>query len=128
MVGPGPDGDLDPVAYERLNEIGSWVKINSEAIYGTKPVKPYQEAKIAFTKKGNSVNAIYLPDENGKSMPDKILISAVQPIIGSKIYLLGYKKPLSWKKTENGTIINIPSALQLKPTCQYAWKFKIQVL
>jgi len=127
-IGPGPDGDLDPVAYERLNEIGNWMKINSEAIYGTKPVKPYQEAKIAFTKKGNSVYAIYLPDEGEKTMPVKVLISSVQPIIGSKIYLLGYMKPLIWKKTEKGTIINIPSDLQRKPLCQNAWTFKIQVV
>lgn len=126
-IGPGPDGDFDPMAYNRLKEIGNWMKINSEAIYGTKPVKPYQESKIAFTKKANSVYAIYLPDEDEKGIPAKVLISSFQPINGSKIYLLGYEKPLSWSKTEQGITINIPSALQQKPICHYAWTFKIQV-
>ena len=70
-IGPGPDGDIDPIAYDRLKEIGEWMKINSEAIYGTKPVKPYQETKIAFTKKENVVYAIYLPDENEKTFHPK---------------------------------------------------------
>src|SRR4030095_10424426 len=27
-IGPGPDGDWDPIAYERLKEIGAWMKVN----------------------------------------------------------------------------------------------------
>ena len=126
-IGPGPDGDFDPVAYERLKEIGNWMKINSEAIYGTKPVKPYQENKIAFTQKGNSVYAIYLPNEDEKAIPSKVLISSFQPMKDSKIYLLSYVKPLSWEKSGNGIVINIPLALQRKPVCQNAWTFKMKV-
>ena len=126
-IGPGPDGDFDPVAYDRLNEIGSWMKINSEAIYGTKPVKPYQGTQMAFTKKGNSVYAVYLPDEDEKTMPAKVFVSSFQPVGSSQIYLLGYEKPLSWVKNGKGVIINIPSTLQHKSPCKYAWTFKIQV-
>jgi len=102
------------------------MKINSEAIYGTKPVKPYQENKIAFTQKGNSVYAIYLPDSEEKIIPAKVLISTFQPKNNSKVYLLGYEKPLSWEKSGNGIVINIPLALQRKPVCQNEWTFKIQ--
>jgi alpha-L-fucosidase len=126
-IGPGPDGDFDPVAYSRLKEIGDWMKINSEAIYGTKPVKPYQETKIAFTKKYNSVYAFYLPDEDEKTLPAKVFVSSFQSTGGSKIYLLGYEKSLKWEKNGKGIVINIPSVLQQKLPCQYAWTFKIQV-
>lgn len=126
-IGPSPDGDFDPVAYSRLKEIGEWMKINSEAIYGTKPVKPYQETKITFTKKGNSVYAFYLPDEDEKTMPAKVFVSSFQPVESSKIYLLGYEKPLSLERNGKGIVINIPPALQHKSPCQYAWVFKIQV-
>jgi alpha-L-fucosidase len=34
-IGPGPNGDFDPVAYERLKAIGDWMKINSVGIYQT---------------------------------------------------------------------------------------------
>ncbi|MBN1338199.1 MAG: alpha-L-fucosidase [Bacteroidales bacterium] len=34
-VGPKPDGSFPEESVERLNEIGAWMKINGEAIYGT---------------------------------------------------------------------------------------------
>jgi len=36
-IGPRADGDIPPVMEERLLEIGSWLKVNGEAIYGTHP-------------------------------------------------------------------------------------------
>ncbi|HRD52003.1 MAG TPA: alpha-L-fucosidase [Flavobacteriales bacterium] len=33
-VAPGPDGQLDSTAYVRLKEVGEWLKVNGEAIYG----------------------------------------------------------------------------------------------
>ena len=126
-IGPGPDGDFDPVAYERLAEIGAWMKINSEAIYGTKPVKPYQQDKIVFTKKADYVYAIYLPDEKETTLPAKIAITAIQPQEGSQLYLLGCEKPLEWEKADKGISINVPVNLQDKPPCQQAWVFKLKV-
>ncbi|HMD00670.1 MAG TPA: alpha-L-fucosidase, partial [Ferruginibacter sp.] len=50
-IGPGPDGEFDPVAYQRLHEIGSWMKINSEAIYGTRMYNSFGEGdSIRFTR------------------------------------------------------------------------------
>lgn len=34
-VAPGPDGQLDSTAYVRLKEVGEWLKVNGEAVYGT---------------------------------------------------------------------------------------------
>lgn len=34
-VAPGPDGQLDTTAYVRLKEVGEWLKVNGEAVYGT---------------------------------------------------------------------------------------------
>ena len=126
-IGPGPDGDLHPIAYDRLKEIGNWMKMNGEAIYGTKPVKPYQETKLAFTQKGNNLYAFYLPDEDEKNIPAIVMISSKQPVKGSKIFLLGYSEPLKWEKNGKGVLINIPEKLQKSPVCQNAWTFKMQV-
>ena len=71
-VGPSPEGELDPKVYDRLKGIGDWMQINSEAIYGTKAIKPYHETKTAFTQKGNNVYAFYLPDEDEKMMKMRI--------------------------------------------------------
>ncbi len=36
-IGPDADGTIPVVMEERLTEIGSWLKTNGEAIYGTRP-------------------------------------------------------------------------------------------
>ena len=36
-INPKADGTLPPVTKQRLAEIGSWMKINGEAIYATRP-------------------------------------------------------------------------------------------
>lgn len=35
-VGPRPDGRWDSTAYQRLADVGAWMKTNGEAIYGTR--------------------------------------------------------------------------------------------
>ena len=64
-VGPGPDGEWDSLAYNRLEAIGKWMKINGEAVYESEadPNLPRQ-GKWAFTRKGTNVYAIYQVAEN----------------------------------------------------------------
>ena len=64
-VGPGPDGEWDTLAYNRLEAIGKWMKINGEAVYESEadPNLPRQ-GKWAFTRKGTNVYAIYQVAEN----------------------------------------------------------------
>ncbi len=64
-VGPGPDGEWDTLAYNRLEAIGKWMKINAEAVYESEadPNLPRQ-GKWAFTRKGTNVYAIYQVAEN----------------------------------------------------------------
>ena len=38
-IGPAADGAIPPIMEERLLQIGSWLKMNGDAIYGTKPWK-----------------------------------------------------------------------------------------
>jgi alpha-L-fucosidase len=139
-VGPGPDGELHPTAYQRLKEIGDWMKVNSEAIYGTQPVAPYKDTKKAFTQKGNNIYAIYLADDVADGagakpriksgvtapLPSEINIESFQPAKGSKVYLLGYGKPLSWKPSGAGFTVKIPQALQQHPPCDHAWVIRFQ--
>ena len=125
-VGPDPNGELAPDAYARMAEIGAWMEVNGEAIYGTRPIEPFKEAKTCFTQKNDgTVYAIYLADEDETAPPAKLLLYGMQPKVGAKITLLGYDKPLKWEKVGTGALIELPAAVQKNPPCQYAWAFKV---
>jgi hypothetical protein len=43
--------------------------------------------------------------------------------------MLGYKKPLKWKQTEQGVKIDIPDELQSPANrpCEHAWGFRFEM-
>lgn len=124
-IGPGPDGELDPVAYQRLKEIGAWMKVNSEAIYGTRMYKVFGEGdNIRFTQtKDGKTGYIFLFNfpEDGKVTLTKMSFAK-----NTKLQLLGSKKKLSWKKTDGGVEIKIPSSK--KSGTDYVWVIKVSPL
>lgn len=52
-IGPQPDGSLPATALSRLEEIGTWMKANGEAIYGTTAGEVQQGDSIVSTRKGD---------------------------------------------------------------------------
>jgi alpha-L-fucosidase len=120
-IGPGPDGKWDPQAYERLKEIGSWIKINGEAIYGTRGMERFAEGKFRFTQGQNGkYYAIYLAEE-GNRLPEKIVISSLIPSERAFVRLLGTTGEVRWEKCDNGTIIHLPKSGTLPSASSYAW-------
>ncbi|UKJ05880.1 alpha-L-fucosidase [Solitalea lacus] len=128
-VGPDKSGDLVPEVYERLKGIGAWMEINNEGIYATEPISPYQVDKWRFTKskQNNYAYAFYLADEKESTIPTEINLPAIQPSNNSAIHLLGYDKPLKWKKGTKGTLITVPTQAIAKLKGQPAWTFRVTV-
>jgi len=125
-IGPSPDGDWADDAYDRLQGIGEWMKINSEAIYETRPIAPYKEGKVCLTqKKDGTVYAIYLSEEDEKNPPSKIWLSKIQPVEGAKLNMLGAKEELKWEKVGKGFLVNIPESVQKNPPCRDACVIRI---
>jgi alpha-L-fucosidase len=126
-IAPGPDGEWHEEAYSRLAEIGKWIDVNGDAIYGTKPLAPYREASWAFTQKGEDSYAIYLAKESETVLPAKVTIPAVKAPAKSKLYLKGYDKPLKYAVTDKGIEVAIPDKIKTKGESP-AWVFKISKL
>jgi len=121
-IGPSPEGEFDPIAYQRLKEIGQWINTNGEAIYGSRMNNSFGEGeKIRFTKsKDGKQQFVFLFDypENGKVNFTKINVPEK-----STISLLGNSKKLKWKKTEAGYEVELP--VSLKPATDHVWVLKI---
>jgi len=65
-IGPGPDGRWHDVAYDRLEDLGDWLRVNGEAIYGTRAMAPYTQGKYRLTRAmDGAVYAIYQVAEKG---------------------------------------------------------------
>jgi alpha-L-fucosidase len=118
-------GALPEVQKTRLIDIGKWLKINGEGIYSTRAYSTPQEGNIRYTrsKDNETVYAISI------GWPGKTLeLKSVEPAKDSKIYLLGYDKPLKWTHKNGTTVVSFPSDLQneAKRPCNYAYTLKIQ--
>ncbi len=120
-IGPGPDGEWDPSAYDRLKKIGAWMKINGEAIYNTRMWTSYMDGdRIRYTQsKDGRVRYVFLFD----FPEDKIVITKLPFTQTSKVSLLGMDSNLKWEKTEAGIEFELPSDLQIKGS--YVWTLKV---
>ena len=99
-VGPGPDGEWDSLAYNRLEAIGKWMKTNGEAVYESEadPNLPRQ-GKWAFTRKGTAVYAIYQVAEN-ELIENSLTVNLPAGVKVKSVSVIG--GPQKVKFTQNG--------------------------
>ena len=124
-IAPTAEGDYEDEAYDRLKGITEWMKINGEAIYNTRPVEPYKEGKICFTKlKDGTTYAIYLIDDHEKILPKKLIFEKFKPAIDTEIEILGTGIKLKGIKKDNNFIINFPEDIRKNIPNKHAWTLK----
>jgi alpha-L-fucosidase len=133
------DGTIDDEVVRILEAIGGWLKVNGEAIYGTRPWLKFGEGPnmhvtedigavkftandFRFTTKGKTLYAIAL----GWAEGGKWLIGSLASIWdGNRIesvQLLGYDGKLKWQQTNEGLLVEAPPQ---KP-CECAFVLKIE--
>jgi len=127
-IGPDPEGEYDETAYQRLSEIGEWMKVNGEAIYDSRAIEPYKFNKTCFTQQKDSgtIYCIYLADENESTMPEIITLPAFDLQPESRFILLGSKSDLDFAVKDDRIIVEIPGEVRNNPPCKYAWTIKIK--
>jgi alpha-L-fucosidase len=102
-VGPTAEGVLPSPIVSRLREMGDWVRVNGEAIYGT-TVSPYgMPAWGRYTAKGDKVYAhVFDWPKDGR-----LTLSGVKgaPL---RAFLLADAKPLAIERADSGWVVQLP--------------------
>lgn len=132
-----PSGTLDEEARWILAQIGGWLTVNGEAIYGTRPWKKFGEggtrlasgsfaekeakaftpADFRFTTKGDALYAIALGWPT-----DDWVVTSVDAGRVKQVSLLGHDGPLEWSATPDGLKIAPPA----RRPCDHAWCLRIE--
>jgi alpha-L-fucosidase len=121
-------GALPVIEENRLRDIGKWLKVNGEGIYGTRTYSTTSEGDVRYTC-GKNNQIVYAITTIWPG--DKLELKSVVPKSGSKIYLLGKEEPLKWSydHIKGLTNILIPDNLQkdVNRPCKYAYTFRIEI-
>jgi len=142
-IGPKPDGTIPEQAEKILLEMGQWLDVNGEAVYGTRPWKifgegptrvvggsfhdtagrPFTPQDIRFTSRGNTLYAIVLAWPPGGRLVIKSLAGS-SPLTQTQVKtveLVGSNAKLAWSRGKDGLHVELPAQ---KPS-GYAFALKI---
>jgi len=141
-IAPGPDGTWHDGAYELLRGVGEWMRVNDEAIYGTRAVAPYKSGNTCLTRKrdGDVVYAIYLASEGETALPARLRVDGIRPVAEARITLLGLDGAgdgagnnagagaLVWERDATGFAVAIPESVRRHLPCTNAWTLRISAI
>ncbi|WCJ59405.1 alpha-L-fucosidase [Fontisphaera persica] len=134
-----PDGTLDPEVEQMLEQLGDWMAINGEAIYGTRPWITYGEgrvrasgghfkedfqytaADIRFTTKGETLYAFLMGWPSSREVLIRSLAARAGSGVVTGVSLLGHKGKLAFRQDAQGLQVTLPE----KAPCAYAVALKI---
>jgi alpha-L-fucosidase len=141
-VGPRPDGTIPEPVQQVLRDVGEWLKMNGEAIYGTRPwtrygegptavaggafhekdAKPYTSEDFRFTTKGETLYAIELGwPADGKATIHSLGSHALKGQKVQSVNLLGSEARIEWHQDPEGLRIQFPA----RPPGKYAYVLRL---
>ncbi|HLO89896.1 MAG TPA: alpha-L-fucosidase [Lentimicrobium sp.] len=127
-IAPTPEGTWQDGAYKLLSEYADWMKVNSQAIYNTRPLEPFKENNICLTQGKDGTTYFHYLAQEGEKMPESIIITSHQPTRDANVSMLGTNINLKWKKSGTGCIITIPDKIRSNHPCKNAWVIKVSAI
>jgi alpha-L-fucosidase len=143
-ITPRSDGTIPEQEQAILREVGTWLKVNGESIYGTRPwtkfgegptvvaggafhdadTKPYTARDFRFTTRGPILYAIELgwPEDNRVTIQSLGSGSIAGHRIES-VSLVGSDAKISWQQQEASLDLATPN----RPSGNHAYVFRIQL-
>lgn len=108
-IGPKPDGTFPPECVARLKDIGQWMNVNGEAIYGTQagrlPELPWGEC-TQKEEKGKTI--LYLSVFNWPANGELEVDGLNNTVISAKLLVTGTKLKIT--KATDKLIIKVPAS------------------
>ena len=135
-VSPKADGTIPEDQQEVLVELGEWLEVNGEAIYGSRPwltfgegptKEPeghfknhnaftklvYSNKDLRYTSNDNSVYATIFGWPDGKNVLLETFATGTLDgnLEVTNVSLLGFEGEISWKMTDKGLMIDLPDTM-----------------
>jgi alpha-L-fucosidase len=126
VVSPDGTGRLPDIQKGRIVDLGDWLKVNGEGIYGTRPWRVQQEGDQFFTQsKDDSHVYVHCTAWPGETLR----VSDLTPKSGAVVKMLGDDNELEWSNEGNTLEIILPAALQEEDNRpgKHVWVIKVPV-
>jgi alpha-L-fucosidase len=128
-VGPTADGRIPVIMQQRLRDIGAWLQINGEAIFGTRPwvegrdrtSGTSSDSAVRYTRKGTDLYAHFLEWPEGE-----VRIDWLAPREDLSVTLLGYERSIQWHVDGSSVVFTPPLMSPTEVPSAYAYVFKIR--
>jgi alpha-L-fucosidase len=133
-IGPKADGTIAKKEQELLREVGKWLDVNGEAIYGSRPWKKFGEGptqvvagsfadvkrpdftaedfRFTTSADGRTLYAIALAWPADRELRVKSFARGAgdSPVTVENVALLGHEDDVAWEQTDEALVVKLPES------------------